>query len=1512
LIINFFQFLKTFTMKKAFVIFGLLLFATFTFAQRAINQTLIDYLENIDKSQTKVPTGILIEQGFPMYNLEEYQGQVLTDSNKVDADLFGWLYMGLALGNVNNSTIIPDPQTYISMCKNTYMGGGNLPLAILNYRYNYIKANAISDDVVDRAFYVFNDKLYENPPTLGQESPFGESTLFVAAPMMPNSSQANVTFSIPNNLYFSNQASALQSIEVDLGDGSGYRAVGLGQTVSAYYGANGEKALKVKCTHANGQVFESHSVLRVNDPSLDVNLAEAPPFSYNSTPDILNETNVAGCKLSYFFHCPQQGLQKPFIFIEGFDPIPEGVDGTQTFEAMIKRLGRKDNLVPTSQKSMLERLYDEGYDLIYVDFTQGAGDIVENAQVVKNVIRRVNALKAQNGSTSKNRVLGASMGGVIGKWAIREMEIAGENHDIDKYMTFDSPLRGANVPMGIQFMIKDIETREAYVKMRINSGIVNVIFTVKTVKIGEFIPGVQRIKALLTAPAAKQMLFYNAFTPSGNPREWHDAFYARLAALGDLKVDYSVVSNGSSINQPQLLNAGELYAAITGTGSTPVSIFKGPNSPSIDVRVKLDLRPFAIPASGSGGVYGGSILLRLPVSGNIPLPVGLRIDVGSQINSTVSDLKPLDSAPGGFSNFGFPSQAANLSFGNVTVRGDFGTKSKGLWCFVPTFSALDIPEPANVNQSFTCTSTNTSANRCIGSVDASAFSTEVGAIGTAGGTAHNQDHVSINQRNATFLLNQLVVGVGLNNLATSLTRTFNFGASDQIPSQTTFQPLATPNVLARGLTVEGTGQLWVNRSGRINYIDELNNFVNRSNSTFDLAIRRSVVACVANNASVIVKDNGRFHIGEVAVNLSNIGIVHIETGATLDIQAGGNLQIEDNSQLIVESGGKLIINAGANINLVGLQSKITVKSGGELIINDNFTFSGNGYFNFEAGNILTLNNDWILRGSGRTTRLINIGHNATLAINGGRRLTIDNALIRKEAPISNQDVMLFNNGSTFRANNVTFDDQSIGGALAFIAVNEPVALNNNPWEMDFSFRDCHFRGANYGMFVGGDAGGIFDFRNFNVEFINTNFNNRQTAYYAQHGNETIFDNCQIIGCGIDIQRTYWLQMRHTTMRGTRAATGNNSTVGIKIRNSIHNWITHDCLISDYGTGIDGFTDVLATDVNGNIRLDKATIQLCQTALNLRGGANIGLLFMDCTRILENENGIKGWDLLLMAHSRNGTANIFTRPANNPNSLFFETIFRERQETDISLFGTYWNNQTPVIQSPTTQTVNDFWKFYQRDNQTGHIWPWAGRIFTDPIVNLNATDFAACGGIQLGVRANAPINTADAVVLVGGLWRDTRIQEAVAMNELEQNNLSRAIQLFAPIAAIPNSTRDSANSAVRYFVDVARVMAQGAEAVTLRSSNNYWVPESLVGMPKAVDNEQLVLSPNPANNTVKLDIKSGNYHLRVLNTVGQTIFEQNTEGSLSVDVSTWTNGIYLFEVTNKATNKRQRSKIVVQH
>jgi Secretion system C-terminal sorting domain len=80
----------------------------------------------------------------------------------------------------------------------------------------------------------------------------------------------------------------------------------------------------------------------------------------------------------------------------------------------------------------------------------------------------------------------------------------------------------------------------------------------------------------------------------------------------------------------------------------------------------------------------------------------------------------------------------------------------------------------------------------------------------------------------------------------------------------------------------------------------------------------------------------------------------------------------------------------------------------------------------------------------------------------------------------------------------------------------------------------------------------------------------------------------------------------------------------------------------------------------------------------------------------------------------------------------------------------------------------------------------------------------------------------------------------------------------------------------------------------------------------VCNFVMIVLPNLVNNAVQIELKKGNYMFRASNTVGQTIFEQNTEGVLSINVATWTNGMYLFEVTDKTTTKRQRSKIVVQH
>ena len=78
--------------------------ASHSFAQTATNQPLLDYFENLDVNQ--VSTGILKERGFPVFDMDFYNGQTLTNENRVDANNFGWLYLQLMLGNVNTNAMI--------------------------------------------------------------------------------------------------------------------------------------------------------------------------------------------------------------------------------------------------------------------------------------------------------------------------------------------------------------------------------------------------------------------------------------------------------------------------------------------------------------------------------------------------------------------------------------------------------------------------------------------------------------------------------------------------------------------------------------------------------------------------------------------------------------------------------------------------------------------------------------------------------------------------------------------------------------------------------------------------------------------------------------------------------------------------------------------------------------------------------------------------------------------------------------------------------------------------------------------------------------------------------------------------------------------------------------------------------------------------------------------------------------------------------------------------------------
>ena len=78
---------------------------------------------------------------------------------------------------------------------------------------------------------------------------------------------------------------------------------------------------------------------------------------------------------------------------------------------------------------------------------------------------------------------------------------------------------------------------------------------------------------------------------------------------------------------------------------------------------------------------------------------------------------------------------------------------------------------------------------------------------------------------------------------------------------------------------------------------------------------------------------------------------------------------------------------------------------------------------------------------------------------------------------------------------------------------------------------------------------------------------------------------------------------------------------------------------------------------------------------------------------------------------------------------------------------------------------------------------------------------------------------------------------------------------------------------------------------------------------AAEKTPFSLYPNPATDFVQLDIEEGDYDLKVLNTLGQTLIEKNIFGSTREDLSQLPKGALIFQITDK---KKSNTNAKVVH
>jgi hypothetical protein len=1230
---------------------------------------------------------------------------------------------------------------------------------------------------------------------------------------------------------------------------------------------------------------------------------------------------------------PRTFLSRPIIVLDGIDfgsytaQIEDAsLTNTQNFESRVIRHGDTgwDILWTGTEESktevgiaetfgmypnFFEQLSNAGYDVIFLDFQRGADYIQRNALLLKELILRVNRTKRLSpGCASKNVIIGPSMGGQIARIALANMEAQDIDHDTHTYLSFDSPHRGANIPLGVQAAaywahLASVNTGSPSLWQSINLPAARQLLldnlgsaeNSRKINVSEwglsndFLTGRGSIIVNDNSFSCLRQQYATELAQTGYPRRTRNVALACGSFIGS---GQGYPSGSALFDASYFETAGSFGNVLrfninaSGGGSLNLHVTKKINcEPGI---VTNQLNCFTGPI-----IFGGakpSFRATFILNNEAPCTYTTLYARHLQPNA----YPELDNAPGGNRR----DIASLKDLLEIVVAEDPELDIKKLrvvqlpderkqLAFIPTVSAFDLNQPlttANLFQNVKSQRDNFIQNSI----------TPFEAIFAPD---QNLQHVQVDNLMITWVMEQLqtsqiLVEPNIGNVVSGATYNFANRRRDNIPT----------------VVVNNNGSIRVNAAGGAGYGGEPNDAPN----PFTVWINAS-----CGNSTVAIQNTGTFQVGDG----SRVGIVRVGQGATLRIQNGGTLNIQPNSSIQIENGGRLIIEAGANLNLVDFTSSIIIKGGGELIINGQPNISGNGNFIFEKDNIFTLNSNVILQGSDRTIARIIIETDATLVVTNPFELRVENAMIVHGRsgvyPISQRFIWL-RNGSTFRANNVSFEDQVlvlIGQPRgAFIVVEDPFDVSNDSDDVDYGFENCSFAGVGTAVelnvpYAQSDPS---DWRNVNVEFRNTTFFDCQ-ALRADRSFRTLFEDCTLNNSNIDIAHTYHLIIRNTEIHFAGPLGMNGLPIGergqaaaLKARYVIHLWFRAGSLIDNWETGIEDIEGA------GNIIMtDGSTIQKCGTAIKLDGAFNStterGLLHMNCARLIQNDAGVSGQDIIFSINARPERTNIFTKNPDNP-GLFIESIFRDRQNIDPNLwfFGNYWDGTTPL-----TTPINTDWSFLVKNGAPQlPSTPWLGTININPVLTDPSVPLVqACGGIMLRGAEDDPL-AQNTIVNINGILYNVKIQQDAGMLSLNQNNLVAAQNLLNPVAAISNSIRDTASAVVKHFMSVSRALTFTGGLQYRSKSNGGWIPEAIVGVAK--QGNMLAISPNPTNEQFDISLPNGDYDIQVFDAIGKRVLVKNTEGPTTVDVRTWQNGIYMVSLLDKTTKKNTFSKVVVQH
>jgi len=837
-----------------------------------------------------------------------------------------------------------------------------------------------------------------------------------------------VSFHLGDSLLISNKSNI--SYQIDWDNGNGFVPFNPNQRVfTIQYDSYGSKTIRIRT--ANQEPSDTHPFLYSNSTFMLGRLRStdnqiAFPFTVNGD-FCARDTSEFGSgqgNITIRLAPGRIGIVKPMVFVEGFDQLrtqtPEtdsivsvgsskvGWGGLNWFSLSSGSIAQS---YPTLSfyPNLLDSLENEGYDVIYVDFQTNRARIEKNANMLINVLDYVNNELKKSESNEGIAVLGASMGGLIARYAIRQMELAGCCHNVSIYGTFSTPHRGANIPLGLQKMLNYLGN-----------------------DIGDFsnTEAKRTYANVLNSPVARQILVYHIDPTASQERT---AFQNELDRIGQPRHTRKIViTDGSQQGAPQmnaqgitlldnqrlsyidlkiwrpeefrirdLTNQPEQFKTLKDiqSGVQPPSA-----APAGDWSM-LKLNAFAIGDNPTGNTqtvmetFGDVVqnfnrylemgdyyqaqaekvdrawkLWQIAVDVNHPsFPLNTLVTGSLAILSTSYALSrttyikiktdaglALRHAYNESENaLRIPISVSYPTLPYDNCAGDYSNTQKAIadistglakddfphHNFVATVSALDI------DTNYLALDVYQNSDYLMESkIPFEAYWAD--GVGQLDPNSKNRPHVFIQAVNVSWINQKQreAVPVFLSQSSSSKLDTyFNFALKED---QSQNDPAIASDKILKAVEIKNQGTLHVNKYDEIGYLN-MGIGIPEEFGSFDIITEQD--ACIP--PVVTIQDGGSFIVGDdnyipVVNGLqdNNKAKVFFAKGSKLVIESGGALRINDNSALSLEEGSELVIHPGASIHLDGANAVLEIR--GKINLQDDavLTATGNGYVRFAQPN----------------------------------------------------------------------------------------------------------------------------------------------------------------------------------------------------------------------------------------------------------------------------------------------------------------------------------------------------------------------------------------------------------------------------------------------------------------------------------------------------------------------------------------------------------------------------------